>query len=134
MRGREEERCSSLKRDRLSKGNKAGFVHHQRKFATRLHSPVSPKGTEFFRHGRSQETRCEFYKESVNVYNIVIEQIPAGWVARQATSTSRPLPTVAASDREKTSLAFANRTRAAASLHSQQVIIVTAWKETTISV
>jgi hypothetical protein len=87
---------------------------------------MSPKGTKFSRNGRSLETRCEFYKESVNVYNIAIEQIPTGWVAQQSASISRPLPTVAASDREDAPLAFANRTRAAASLHSQQVIIVTA--------
>ena len=58
--------------------------------------------------------RREFYNESVNVYNIAIEQIPAVWVAQQTGYTSRPLLTVAASDREDTPLAFANRVRPAA--------------------
>lgn len=58
--------------------------------------------------------RREFYNESVNVYNIAIEQIPAVWVAQQTGYRSRPLLTVAASDREDAPLAFANRPRAAA--------------------
>jgi LemA protein len=58
--------------------------------------------------------RREFYNESVNVYNIAIAQIPALWVAQQTGYTSRPLLTVAASDREEAPLAFANRVRAAA--------------------
>ncbi|MDH5640001.1 MAG: LemA family protein [Nitrospira sp.] len=58
--------------------------------------------------------RREFYNESVNVYNIAIEQIPALWVAQQAGYHSRPLLTVAASDRTEPALAFANRVRAAA--------------------
>lgn len=58
--------------------------------------------------------RREFYNESVNVYNIAIEQIPAVWVAQQTGYRSRPLLTVAASDRTELPLAFANRTRAAA--------------------
>jgi len=58
--------------------------------------------------------RREFYNESVNVYNIAIEQIPAVWVAQQAGYRSRPLLTVAAADRVDPSLAFANRVRPAA--------------------
>lgn len=58
--------------------------------------------------------RREFYNESVNVYNIAIEQIPALWVAQQTGYRSRPLLTVAAADRVDPSLAFANRPRAAA--------------------
>jgi LemA protein len=58
--------------------------------------------------------RREFYNESVNIYNIAIEQIPAVWVAQQAGYRSRPLLTVAPSDRTEPPLAFANRTRAAA--------------------
>ncbi len=57
--------------------------------------------------------RREFYNESVNVYNIAIEQIPALWVAQQVGYSSRPLLTVGASDREETPLAFSNRLRAA---------------------
>ena len=58
--------------------------------------------------------RREFYNESVNVYNIAIEQIPAVWVAQQTGYRSRPLLTVAPSDRTDSALAFANRSRAAA--------------------
>lgn len=58
--------------------------------------------------------RREYYNESVNVYNIAIAQIPALWVAQQAGYASRPLLTVAASDREEAPLVFANRVRAAA--------------------
>lgn len=58
--------------------------------------------------------RREFYNESVNVYNIAIEQIPAVWVAQQTGYRSRPLLTVAPSDRTDSALAFANRPRAAA--------------------
>ena len=58
--------------------------------------------------------RREFYNESVNVYNIAIQQIPAVWVAQQTSYTARPLLTVAASDREAAPLAFANRMRPAA--------------------
>jgi LemA protein len=58
--------------------------------------------------------RREFYNESVNIYNIAIEQIPAIWVAQQAGYTARPLLTVSASDREDVPLAFSNRIRAAA--------------------
>ena len=58
--------------------------------------------------------RREFYNESVNLFNIAIEQIPAVWVAQQTGYRSRPLLTVAATDRVDPSLAFANRPRAAA--------------------
>lgn len=58
--------------------------------------------------------RREFYNESVNVYNVAIEQIPALWVARQAGYTARPLLTVASADRTDPPLAFSNRPRAAA--------------------
>jgi LemA protein len=58
--------------------------------------------------------RREFYNESVNVYNIAIEQIPAVWVAQQTGYRSRPLLTIATADRADPPLAFANRTRAAA--------------------
>lgn len=53
--------------------------------------------------------RREFYNESVNVYNILIEQIPALWVAQQVGYKARPLLTVASSDREDVRLVFANR-------------------------
>jgi LemA protein len=53
--------------------------------------------------------RREFYNESVNLYNIRIEQIPAVWVAQQIGYKARPLLTVAQSDREDVRLAFANR-------------------------
>ena len=53
--------------------------------------------------------RREFYNDSVNVYNIRIEQIPAVWVAQQTGYRARPLLTVAQSDRQDVQLAFANR-------------------------
>lgn len=53
--------------------------------------------------------RREFYNESVNVYNILIEQIPALWVAQQIGYKARPLLTVASSDREDVRLAFTDR-------------------------
>lgn len=53
--------------------------------------------------------RREFYNESVNLYNIRIEQIPALWVAKQIGYRVRPLLTVAQSDRADVELAFANR-------------------------
>ena len=53
--------------------------------------------------------RREFYNDSVNVYNIRIEQIPAVWVAQQIGYRTRPLLTVAQSDREDVRLAFADR-------------------------
>jgi len=58
--------------------------------------------------------RREFYNDSVNLYNIAIEQIPTMWVAQQAEYRARPLLTIAASDRESMPLDFANRTKAAA--------------------
>ena len=53
--------------------------------------------------------RREFYNDSVNVYNIRIEQIPAVWVAQRTGYRARPLLTVAQSDRQDVQLAFANR-------------------------
>jgi LemA protein len=53
--------------------------------------------------------RREFYNDSVNLYNIRIEQIPALWVAQQIGYRARPLLTVASSDREDVRMAFANR-------------------------
>jgi LemA protein len=53
--------------------------------------------------------RREFYNDSVNLYNIRIEQIPALWVARQIGYRARPLLTVAPTDREDVRLPFANR-------------------------
>lgn len=58
--------------------------------------------------------RREFYNESVNLYNIAIQQIPAVWVAQQTNYTERPLLTIAASDRTAAPLAFASRLRPAA--------------------
>ena len=58
--------------------------------------------------------RREFYNDSVNLYNIAIEQIPTLWVAQQAGYIARPLLTVAPSDRKDMPLAFVNRTRVAA--------------------
>jgi LemA protein len=58
--------------------------------------------------------RREFYNDSVNLYNIGIEQIPTLWVAQQIGYTERPLLTVAPSDRKDMPLSFANRTRMAA--------------------
>ena len=58
--------------------------------------------------------RREFYNDSVNLYNIAIEQIPTLWVAQQAGYIARPLLTVAPSDRKDIPLAFANRMRVAA--------------------
>jgi LemA protein len=58
--------------------------------------------------------RREFYNDSVNLYNIAIEQIPTLWVAQQVGYTERPLLRVSPSDRKDMPLAFANRTRVAA--------------------
>lgn len=58
--------------------------------------------------------RREFYNDSVNLYNIAIEQIPTLWVAQQVGYKARPLLTIASADREDRPLAFANRTRVAA--------------------
>jgi LemA protein len=53
--------------------------------------------------------RREFYNDSVNLYNIAIEQIPTLWVAQEVGYVARPLLTVAPSDRKDIPLAFANR-------------------------
>ena len=58
--------------------------------------------------------RREFYNDSVNLFNIAIEQIPALWVAQEIGYTARPLLTVAPSDRKDVPLAFANRMPVAA--------------------
>jgi LemA protein len=58
--------------------------------------------------------RREFYNDSVNLYNITIEQIPTLWVAEEIGHTARPLLTVAPSDRKDMPLAFANHTPVAA--------------------
>jgi len=58
--------------------------------------------------------RREFYNDSVNLYNIAIQQIPTFWVAQEVGYTARPLLTVAQSDRKDVPLAFANRTPVAA--------------------
>lgn len=58
--------------------------------------------------------RREFYNDSVNVYNIAIQQVPTVWVAQEVGYTTRPLLTVALSDRKDRPLAFANRTVVAA--------------------
>ena len=58
--------------------------------------------------------RREFYNDSVNLYNIAIQQIPTLWVAQEIGYTSRPLLTVSPSDRKNVPLAFANRTPIAA--------------------
>jgi len=58
--------------------------------------------------------RREFYNDSVNLYNIAIEQIPTLWVAQEVGYTARPLLTVAPSDRKDMPLAFTNHTRMAA--------------------
>jgi LemA protein len=58
--------------------------------------------------------RREFYNDSVNLYNIAIEQIPTLWIAQEAGYKARPLLTVAPSDRKDKPLVFANRTQVAA--------------------
>jgi LemA protein len=58
--------------------------------------------------------RREFYNDSVNLYNIAIQQIPTFWVAQEVGYTARPLLTVAPSDRKDMPLAFANRMPVAA--------------------
>jgi LemA protein len=58
--------------------------------------------------------RREFFNDSVNVYNIAIQQIPTVWVAQEIGYTRRPLLTVAPSDRKDRPLAFANRMAVAA--------------------
>jgi LemA protein len=58
--------------------------------------------------------RREFYNDSVNLYNIAIEQIPTLWVAQEVGYSARPLLAVAPSDRKDMPLAFANRMTVAA--------------------
>ena len=58
--------------------------------------------------------RREFYNDSVNLYNIAIQQIPTLWVAQEVGYTARPLLTVAPSDRKDKPLVFANRRQVAA--------------------
>jgi LemA protein len=58
--------------------------------------------------------RREFFNDSVNVYNIAIQQIPTVWVAQEIGYTRKPLLTVAPSDRKDRPLAFANRMAVAA--------------------
>ena len=58
--------------------------------------------------------RREFYNDSVNLYNIAIQQIPTLWVAQEIGYTARPLLTVSPSDRKNVPLAFANRMPVAA--------------------
>jgi LemA protein len=53
--------------------------------------------------------RREFYNDSVNLYNIRIEQIPALWVAQQIGYRGRPLLAVTHADRADVELAFTNR-------------------------
>jgi LemA protein len=56
----------------------------------------------------------EFYNDSVNMYNIAIQQIPAVWIAQQAGFDQRPLLEVPKTDREDVQLAFDNRAKSAA--------------------
>jgi LemA protein len=58
--------------------------------------------------------RREFYNDSVNLYNIAIEQIPVIWVAQEVGYGARPLLTVTPADRKDVPLAFANRRAIAA--------------------
>ncbi len=58
--------------------------------------------------------RREFYNDSVNLYNIAIQQIPTLWVAQEVGYSARPLLTVAPSDRKDKPLAFSNRMPVAA--------------------
>ncbi|TKB67097.1 MAG: LemA family protein [Nitrospira sp.] len=58
--------------------------------------------------------RREFYNDSVNLYNIAIQQIPTVLVAQEIGYSTRPLLVVAPSDRKDVPLAFANRRPVAA--------------------
>lgn len=58
--------------------------------------------------------RREFYNDSVNLFNIAIQKIPTCWVAEEIGHTTRPLLTIAPSDRHDIPLAFANRVAMAA--------------------
>jgi LemA protein len=53
--------------------------------------------------------RREFYNDSVNLYNIRIEQIPSNWVAQQSGYRARPLLEVPQAERGDVKLTFANR-------------------------
>src|SRR5688572_26895931 len=44
--------------------------------------------------------RREFYNDSVNLFNIAIQKIPICWVAEEIGHTTRPLLTIAPSDRQ----------------------------------
>ena len=58
--------------------------------------------------------RREFYNDSVNLYNIAIQKIPTCWIAEEIGHTTKPLLTIAPSDRQDRPLAFANRMPVAA--------------------
>jgi LemA protein len=58
--------------------------------------------------------RREFYNDSVNLYNIAIQKIPTCWVAEEIGHATRPLLTIAPSDRKDMPLVFSNRTPVAA--------------------
>ena len=58
--------------------------------------------------------RREFYNDSVNLYNIAIQKIPTCWVAEEIEHATRPLLTIAPSDRKDMPLAFANHIAVAA--------------------
>lgn len=58
--------------------------------------------------------RREFYNDSVNVYNTMIQQIPAIWVAQQVGYTQQPLLEIPKAEREDVRLEFANRVKPAA--------------------
>jgi len=53
--------------------------------------------------------RREFYNDSVNLYNIRIQQIPALWVAQQTGYQGKPLLEIVQAHREDVPLVFANR-------------------------
>ena len=55
--------------------------------------------------------RREFYNDSVNLYNIRIEQIPANVVAQQSGYRARPLLEVPQAERQDVKLDFANRAK-----------------------
>jgi LemA protein len=55
--------------------------------------------------------RREFYNDSVNLYNIQIEQIPANLVAQQSGYRARPLLEVPHAERQDVQLDFANRAK-----------------------
>ena len=58
--------------------------------------------------------RREFYNDSVNLYNVAIQQIPTVLVTQEIGYSTRPLLAVAPSDRKDVPLAFANRRPVAA--------------------